>query len=474
MHSCLQDDLNSKTLQASPFTLKKFSEQAAISLSYTNYLERQNLLESNARSYPRRIPIAIKRAQGIYIEDTKGQLFIDCLAGAGTLALGHNHPVIHNVLKNYLDSSGPLHTLDITTPTKDTFIKDVFDILPAEFAQKAHIQFCGPSGADATEAAIKLAKTATGRRSVLAFSGGYHGMTHGALSLTGNLAAKTPVSNLMPEVHFLPYPYEFRCPFGLKGEQSIASNLHYIENLLSDPESGITTPAAIIVEAVQGEGGMIPAPARWLKGLREITARFDIPLILDEIQCGIGRTGDMFAFEYADIVPDMILLSKAIGGGLPLSLVLFDKSLDKWNPGAHAGTFRGNQMAMAAGSATLDVIRTEQLCQNASLMGERLRQHLQEIQRQYSHIGDVRGRGLMIGVEIVNPEKLLNDGSPTPSGELAAKIQRECLKKGLILELGGRNGCTVRFLPPLIIKPEEIDRVAEIFAQATQVALENT
>ena len=468
------DSLIKETLAnniSSTLNLQQFINQDPISLSHNVYLERQQLLESNARSYPRRIPIAIKRAHGIYVEDTDNNIFIDCLAGAGTLALGHNHSVIHEALKQHLDTQAPLHTLDITTPQKDAFIESVFDALPIEFAQNARIQFCGPSGSDAVEAAIKLAKIATGRRSILAFSGGYHGMTNGTLSLMGNLSTKSPVPNLMPEVQFLPYPYTYRCPFGLEGDASIDSNLHYIENLLSDPESGVTAPAAIIVEAVQGEGGVIPAPTRWLKGLRKITKRYDVPLIIDEIQSGIGRTGAMFAFEHANIIPDAIVISKAIGGGLPLAVVVYDKFLDKWSPGAHTGTFRGNQMAMVAGSVTLDYIRSKDLCNNAEKMGKRLTQHLQQIQRDYPHLGEVRGRGLMIGVEIVKPGTEFEKKQAHYDGHLAAKIQQLSVQIGLIIELGGRDGCTLRFLPPLIIQPEEIDHVARIFSKAVSEAI---
>ena len=239
---------------------QRFCQQSDFTLQNNAYLERQSKFESNARSYPRSFPIAINRAKGIYIENTEGQLFFDCLAGAGTLALGHNHPAIHEVLKQHLDSEAPLHTLDITTPSKDAFIEALFAILPEGFAPKAKVQFCGPTGADAVEAAIKLAKTATQRGGVIAFSGAYHGMTQGTLAMMGNLATKAPVKNLMPEVQFMPYPNPYRCPFGLRGEQSIQANLHYLENVLSDPQSGVLLPAAIIVEAIQREDGVVTEP----------------------------------------------------------------------------------------------------------------------------------------------------------------------------------------------------------------------
>lgn len=446
-------------------SLQQFRQQAPINLASNPYLDRQSQQESNARSYPRRFPIAIGQAEGVYIKDTRGQLFVDCLAGAGTLALGHNHPAVHDALRQHLDSMAPLHTLDITTPAKDHFVQALFGALPAEFARQARIQFCGPTGADGVEAAIKLVKTATGRRSMLAFSGAYHGMTHATLAMMGDLSTKAPIANLMPEVQFLPYPYLYRCPFGLAGEQSISSNLHYLENLLSDSHSGVLPPAGIIVEAIQGEGGAIPAPVRWLKELRRITRDYGIPLILDEVQCGMGRSGKMFAFEHADIVPDVIVISKAIGGGLPLSVIVYDQALDAWGPGAHTGTFRGNQLAMVAGKVTLETISGQGLCEHAALMGQRLQQHLTQLQAECPYMGDVRGRGLMLGVEVVDARQQPQT-PPPPFSELAGRVQRQCLKNGLILETGGRNGSTLRFLPPLIINEEEIDLVAEIFRKS--------
>lgn len=437
-------------------------------LDSTPVLERQARQESNARSYPRRIPLELRRAHGLYVQDSRGQVFIDCLAGAGTLALGHNHPVVTQAIREALDSGLPLHTLDLTTPVKDAFVQEVFSCLPSELAKQARIQFCGPTGADAVEAALKLTRTATGRQNVLAFQGAYHGMTLGTLSISGNLGPKNALGSLLAGTQMLPYPHDYRCPLGVGGEAGVDQNLHYLEHLLRDPESGITQPAALILEAIQGEGGVIPAPLRWLQGLRRITQAQGIPLILDEIQCGIGRTGKMFAFEHADITPDVVTLSKAIGGGLPLSVVIYREELDQWRPGAHAGTFRGNQLAMAAGTATLRFIRQEGLPAHAEAMGARLRRHLQELQGRFAWIGDVRGRGLMLGMEIVDlgAEPEGQQQRLPADGMLAKRFQQACLQRGLILELGGRYGATVRLLPPLIINEVEVDHVAEILASA--------
>ncbi|MBA4496119.1 aspartate aminotransferase family protein [Paenactinomyces guangxiensis] len=440
-------------------------------LNNQHYLSSQERRESNARSYPRRIPIAIKEAVGITVKDVEGKTYFDCLSGAGTLALGHNHPVVIEAIQQVLTKKLPLHTLDITTPVKEEFVEELFNSLPKEFASRAKIQFCGPAGADAVEAALKIVKTATGRRSILSYQGAYHGMTHGSLSLTGNTGPKEPVSGLMSDVHFLPYPYSYRCPFGQGGKTGEQICSQYIEHVLNDPESGITTPAGMIMEIVQGEGGVIPAPDEWVRNIRTMTRRREIPLIVDEVQTGLGRTGKLFAFEHSGIVPDVLVLSKAIGGSLPLAVVIYDESLDQWSPGAHAGTFRGNQMAMAAGLATIRFIRNNRIDEHASCMGERLMSHLKAVQKDYGLIGDVRGRGLMIGVEIVNtrlrPDSL---GSYPADPKLARQIQQECFDRGLILELGGRHGSVVRFLPPLIITPEQVDQICHIFAEAVQAA----
>ncbi len=430
------------------------------------YLERQQKRESNARSYPRRIPIAIKKAEGILVTDMNDNTYYDCLAGAGTLALGHNHPNIINAMKEVFDNQYPLHTLDITTPIKEQFIDEIFSSLPEEFAKDAKIHFCGPTGGDAVEAALKLVKTATGRRSILSFHGGYHGSTHGSLSVSGTLGAKEKVANLMSDVHFLPYPYEYRCPFGI-GKDGHKVSSKYIENILNDPESGIVHPAGLIMEAVQGEGGSIPAPKEWLREIRRITKEKDIPLIIDEVQTGIGRTGKMFAFEHAGIIPDVLILSKAIGGSLPLSVIIYNKKLDQWQPGSHIGTFRGNQLAMAAGTATIKYIKQHNLLNHVEQMGNVLMNNLKNIQEQEECIGDVRGKGLMIGVEIVNssqkPDSL---GSYPANTSLARKIQEECIKRGLIVEVGGRHSTVIRFLPPLIISEEQINCITEIFNEA--------
>lgn len=433
--------------------------------SENKYIIRQSERESNARSYPRRLPIAIKEAKGIYIKDTDNNVYIDCLAGAGSIALGHNHPVIQEAIIRTVNSDLPLLTLDITTPIKEEFVDELFSCLPTDFAKDAKIQFCSPSGSDAIEAAIKLVKTATGRRGMMAFHGGYHGMTNGALSMMGNLGPKNNITGLMSDVNFLPYSYAYRCPMKACESKCNLTCGNYVENVLTDPESGIVKPAGMLMEVVQGEGGVIPADEEWVRQIRRITQEQDIPLIIDEVQSGMARTGKIFAFEHSGIIPDVLVLSKAIGGTLPMAVVIYNKKLDKWGPGSHAGTFRGNQLGMAAGLATIKYIKENNLTEHVTKVGNRLRKHLENVMTSSNFIGDVRGKGLMLGVEIINKQD-----NNKPYGELARMIQRECFLRGLIIEVGGRYSGVVRFLPPLIITEEQIDQVAQIFSEAVKAA----
>lgn len=433
------------------------------------FLAHQAATESNARSYPRKLPFALAQAKGVYVKDVDGNVYFDCLGGAGSLALGHNHDAVKDAIRTQLDADLPMLTLDITTPVKQAFVDAVLSLFPPEFARRARIQFCGPSGADAVEAAIKLVKHATGRRGVMSFQGGYHGMTHGALSLTGNLGAKK-IAGLMADVHFLPYPYQYRPPFG-KAETFDTDCSAYIENLLTDDESGVLKPAAIILEAMQGEGGKIPASARFMRELRRITQEQDVPLIVDEVQTGLGRTGRMFAFEHAGIVPDVVVLSKAIGGGQPMAMVVYHEKLDVWGPGTHAGTFRGNQLGMAAGLATIRTIRELDLVGQAARMGELFLQELRSMAQDHACMGDVRGLGLMLGVEIINPwcaER--HHGQPVRHGVLARRIQIESFARGLVLELGGRQGSVVRLLPPLIVTEAQVRHICAILREAIAAA----
>lgn len=433
------------------------------------YLDRQNKMESNVRSYPRKLPLAIAKAKGSWVTDVEGNEYLDFLAGAGTLALGHNHPQIISAIEEVLDSGLPLHTLDLTTPMKDAFSAELLSFFPKD---EYVLQFTGPSGADANEAAIKLAKTYTGRGNVIAFSGGFHGMTHGALSLTGNLNAKNNVQNLMAGVQFLPYPHEYRCPLGIGGEQGAKALTYYFENFIEDVESGVVKPAAVILEAIQGEGGVVPAPIEFLQKIREVTQKHGILMIVDEVQAGFCRSGKMFAFEHAGILPDIVVMSKAIGGSLPLAVLAIKKQFDAWQPAGHTGTFRGSQLSMAAGFTALKIMREENLAQNAKERGEYLMTALQELAKKYPCIGHVRGKGLMMGIEIVDERQSANQiGSYPEDGELAAAIQKACFNNKLLLERGGRGGNVVRVLCAVNISQKDCEEMVSRFEKSVIQAL---
>ena len=419
-------------------------------------LERQAERESNARTYPRRLPIGIARGAGSYIEDVDGNVFIDFLTGAGVLALGHSHPEVVEAVERQLRILS--HGLDFPTELKDEFTELQLSLLPAEMREEMKIQFCGPAGANAVDAALKLCKTATGRGEIVAFQGGFHGSTHSAMAVTGLVSQKTPVANFMHGVHFFPYPYAYRSAIALAdGVSAGEACSHYFETVLKDPNGGVTLPAATIMEIVQAEGGVIPAPTDFVQGIRRVTSDLDVPLIVDEIQTGCGRTGTWFAFEQHGIAPDVILASKALGGiGMPIAVVFYNKKLDVWAPGAHTATFRGNQLAFAAGVAAVKIIQRDRVLDNVREQSAYAFDRLDEFDSEHDFIGEVRGLGLMLGMEIIDPET----GAPDPA--LAQRIQRSVLERGLIVELGGRDDCVVRLLPPLNITRETLDQALDI------------
>ncbi|WHT17492.1 diaminobutyrate--2-oxoglutarate transaminase family protein [Crossiella sp. CA-258035] len=444
-----------------------WTDAAHAEIDLAAVLGRQRDRESAARTYARSFPVVPVHADGLRVTGADGREYLDCLAGAGTLALGHNHPVVLAAIRRVLDSGAPLHALDISTPEKDDFTTALLDTLPPELAADCRIHFCGPAGTDAVEAALKLARTATGRQNVLAFTGAYHGMTAGALATSGNLAVREPLADNGFNVTRLPYPYDYRCPFGLGGPQAHQIGARLVESLLTDSHSGVLPPAAMILEAVQGEGGVIPSPDRWLRDMRRITEEHGIPLIVDEVQTGVGRTGEFWAVQHSGITPDVMVLSKAIGGSLPLAVIVYKSALDSWLPGAHTGTFRGNQLAMAAGAATLRFVAEQDLSARAADLGDRMLAELRVLQGNSSCIGEVRGRGLMLGLEIVNPDATPDALGARPAApELAAAIRTECLHRGLLLELGGRGDSVVRLLPPLTITDQEATSVLNRLGEA--------
>jgi diaminobutyrate-2-oxoglutarate transaminase len=432
-------------------------------------LDQMDQWESNARTYARRFRVVFTEADGMILTSSDGRKFIDCLCGAGTLLLGHNHPVVISAIKDVIEKKRPLHMLDMRTVEKFEFMQKVMSILPAEFARNAKIQFCGSAGTDCVEAAIKLCKTATKRSAMIAFQGGFHGHSQGALALMGSIGAKVP--SLASDCHFFPFPCEYRNPTGIGGAEGVRILADLFCNSLRDPKCGFTKPAGVIIEAIQGEGGVIPASPEFLRAVRKVTEELDIPLILDEIQAGMGRSGKFWAFEESGIIPDVITISKGVGGGLPLAIVAYHQKLDQWRPGAHTGTFRGNTMAFATGAATIQFILDNDLLANAVAMGQRFRKHLQRMQAKWPFIGDVRGRGLMLGLEIVDPDGGKDCGVPPPNEELALKVRAQCFERGLLIELGGRGSDVVRFLPPLNITPEMVDKVCAIFEEAIEAAI---
>lgn len=418
------------------------------------FLARQQTRESNARVYPRNLPIAIAEASGSFVRDVDGNVFIDFLSGAGVLSLGHNHPELVRAVTDQLELL--THGLDFPTPTKDAFVEAQLAMLPMALRHRMKVHFCGPTGANAVDAAIKLCKIATGRGDIISFQGGFHGSSHAAMAVTGLVSQKQPVVNGVPGVHFFPYSHCTMCPVGLQPDTCSTNCVGYLERSLLDPNGGIPRPAAVILEVVQGEGGIVPARLDFVRRVRDLTRSLDIPLIVDEVQTGCGRTGTWFAFEQYHIEPDVIVASKALSGiGLPVAMILYDQRLDVWAPGAHTGTFRGNQLSFAAGVESIKIIKRDDVLGNVKKRGEQISARLACL-RDIPWVRDVRGRGLMWGVELAH---VRNGQAPTP---LASCVQALALRKGLIVELGGRDDNVVRLMPPLNVTSEVVDTACDI------------
>ncbi len=422
-------------------------------------LAEQAALESRARSYPRSVPIAMQEGRGATVKDVDGNTYVDFFGGAGTLNVGHGNPAVARAAS---EQQGRLvHALDFPTVPKLALMRGLKPLLPGTLARTARFHFGGPTGSDAVEAALKLVRTHTGRRPMVAFQGSYHGMTADALSVTSDVRCGGPQETA---VQFMPFPYCYRCPLGLRPQSCGMACAKLLENALEDPYSGLPRPAGVIVEAIQGEGGTVVPPAGWLAEVRRITRAHEVPLIVDEIQTGFGRTGAMFACEHEGVTPDVVVLSKAIGGiGYPLSGIAYDEALDTWEPGAHIGTFRGHQVAMAAGAEAIRFMLRMDLPRHAAELGELALGLLGEASAgdALPAIGEVRGRGLMIGVELVRDRE-----TREPWPELAAAVRELCCQMGLIIEIGGHYGNVARFLPPLVISRGLLVRGIEIFADA--------
>ncbi|HET8711053.1 MAG TPA: diaminobutyrate--2-oxoglutarate transaminase [Spongiibacteraceae bacterium] len=403
-------------------------------------------LESEVRSYCRSFPVVFNRARGSYLFDQQGRRYLDFLAGAGTLSYGHNNPLLKRALLAYIERDGITHGLDMQTQAKAEFLKLFNENILKPRALDYVVQFTGPTGTNAVEAAMKLARNVTGRHNIIAFTNGFHGVTLGAVAATGNThhrgATGIPLSGIT-RMPFDGYLGDFDTSFLLK-------------KMLDDASSGVDKPAAIILETLQGEGGLNVASDEWLRSIERICRAHGILLIVDDIQAGCGRTGSFFSFERAGITPDIVTLSKALSGyGLPMAVVLIRKQYDQWKPGQHNGTFRGNNHAFVTAAATLreywsDSAFAVEVKNKAALLEQRLRAIAEEFP---DVIEACRGRGMMQGIVCRN-------------GDVAERITREAFSNGLIIETSGANSEVVKCLCPLTISETELHRGLDILADS--------
>lgn len=421
------------------------------------YLDFQLAHEGAAISYPRSLPLALKRGRGATVEDVDGNVYIDLFGGAGVMAVGHGNPDVVAAVEKQLHEL--THALDLPTPARRDLIEGLMRVLPDGLTR---VFFGGPTGSDAVEAAIKLAKLHTKRTTLVAFEGAYHGMTSGALSLNSGTAFKQKLLPLLPDVHFVPYAYCYRCAFGKTPDSCALECAEYLDHVLDDPHSGVCPPAAVFVEPIQGEGGSIVPPPAFLPKVREICDRHDVLLVCDEIQSGFCRTGRMFASEHTSTVPDIMTMSKALGGiGLPIAGIAYKEFLNTWAPGAHIGTFRGNVVAYAAGAAALRFMVEQHLADHARGLGEVMLKALKDLERDSPFVGEVRGKGLMLGVEFVKDRS-----TKAPAPEFASRVRRLCYERGVLIEIGGHYSNVARLLPPLVITEDLARKGIEILADS--------
>ena len=394
-------------------------------------------LESNVRSYCRAFPTVFTRASGSTLTDVQGRRYIDFFSGAGTLNYGHNHPVLTQRLLEYIASDGLVHGLDMATEAKRAFMEAFERLILQPRRLHYRMQFTGPTGANAVEAAIKLARNLTGRQHVVAFTQAFHGVTLGALAVTANAYYRNAGATPPTGTAFIPYD-------GYLGPG--VDTTEYLDRLLQDIGSGLDHPAAVIVETIQGEGGVNVAGYKWLQSLERVCRRHGVLLIVDDIQSGCGRTGPFFSFEEAGIVPDIVTLSKSLSGyGLPFSLVLMKPELDGWKPGEHNGTFRGHNLAFVTARAALEEYwQDDELTRDVWRKSRVLRARLHEIANDDpGRRCSVRGRGLIQGLDCGN-------------GELAGRICSQAFDGGLIIEKSGADGRVVKCLSPLTISDDEL------------------
>lgn len=390
-----------------------------------------NNLESEVRGYIRSFPTIFEKSKGAFLYDQQDNKFIDFFAGAGTLNYGHNNDRISKAIIEYVQNDGVLHGLDLATTAKKNFLNKFYETILSPRNLEYKIQFTGPTGTNAVETAIKIARMVKGRSNIVAFTNAFHGLTMGSLALTGNAFYRDEAYISRTNVSFMPFD-------GYFGKD--INTVDYIRKFLEDPSSGLDLPAAFILETVQAEGGVNVATPEWLAGIESLCREFDILLIIDDIQVGNGRTGDFFSFEESGITPDIVTLSKAIGAGLPLALVLMRPELDQWKPGEHTGTFRGNNLAFVASAAALSYWDNDDLSKAVKLKSKILEKRLNDIAQKYpSANAKVRGRGMIYGLEL-------------PERNFASEVSTKCFEKGLVIELAGAYNQIMKFLPPLIIE----------------------
>lgn len=408
--------------------------------------------ESEVRSYCRNFPAVFTKAKGSYIFAEDGKEYIDFFCGAGALNYGHNNDYIKSRIIDYLESDGIIHSLDMFTSAKRDFI-EFFEskvLEPRGFNYK--IQFPGPTGTNAVEAALKLARKVKKRNNIFAFMGAFHGMTLGSLSMTTDRDSREGAGVVLTDVTHIPTPYMFP-------ELDV---LKYMQTLIDDDHSGISKPAAVFVEPVQADGGIHVFSVEFLKGLREFCTRNDILLVCDDIQVGSARTGTYFSFERAGIVPDIVTLSKSIGGyGMPFALVLFKPELDVWNPGEHNGTFRGSQLSIVAAKAGLEIMLNDNVEAEVRRKGEIIAEYLGKV-KEINENFDVRGIGFMWGV----------DCNKVKPDVVSRAIVKECFENGLIVERAGRNNDVVKLMPCLLADDETLKKGLDIFVNAVKKVME--
>ena len=396
--------------------------------------------------------VVVERARGAVVEDVDGNSFLDFVAGFGSLNAGHCHPRVVAAMR---EQAGEVHqAMSLGSRVRNRFYEKVISLHPGASPKR---MILASSGSEAAEIALKLARRATGRDEVVGFTGGFHGRTMGALALMGRRSQREGLGAIVAGTHHVPYPYPYRSPFGDGAEQCAAGTIRYLEEFLGNPASGWGEVAAVIIEPVQGNGGMIPAPPGFLKALRETCDRHGALLIVDEVMSGFCRAGRMFAYQYEEVEPDLVVMGKSISGGLPLAACLAKKEIaDASAPGTESGTYAGNVMACAAGLASIEVYEEESLAERALALGAHFLRKLEELSGRHAVVGEVRGRGLMTAIELVA------DRETREPLRAAKRASEAALGKGLLLYPGGHHGNVLGFLPPLIVEERQIDAAVAI------------